>query len=80
MMDSAQIQVSLLRNLWEVVEETQSCVLLTLNDGELINELLQNLKGRRSLSGTERQDLCRYLQTRTTLIRDLASSRLGMSG
>ncbi len=75
---SAQIQVSLLRNLWEVVEETQSCILLRLNDHELVNELIQNLTGRRSLSGSERQILSSYLQTRTSLIRDLAASRRGV--
>ena len=77
-MDSDHIQISLLRNLWQVVEETQSGILLRLNDHDLVSELLRNIQGRRSLSGPESQVLCHYLKTRTSLIRDLAASRPGV--
>ena len=73
------IQVSLLHHLWEVVEETQSGVLLKLNDHDLVRELMNSVSGQRSLSFSESQVLTEYLKGRTALIRDLASSRRGVA-
>jgi hypothetical protein len=67
---------SILRQLWTVVEETQSSVLLKLSDTDLIKQLLRQLDIKNPLSGEETCIVSAYISSRTSLIRDLAQARL----
>ncbi|NJL10025.1 MAG: hypothetical protein HC908_07115 [Calothrix sp. SM1_7_51] len=67
---------SILRQLWAVIEETHSGLLLKLNDTELMQQLLQQLTNQKQLSGEEVVSISDYIYSRLPLIRDLANSRL----
>jgi hypothetical protein len=69
------INVSRLRQLWNVVEQTQANLLLNLNDGELVKQILQQISYREALSREETDKLSMYIHSRTSLIRDLAQER-----
>ncbi len=66
---------SLLRQLWSLIETTQSNILLRLDDPSLVQWLLKQLKQERSLDGCETDQVCAYIQSKISLIRDLASER-----
>ena len=65
----------LLRQIWGLVEATQSQILLTLDDESLVEWLLSQLTNQRSLDSQEANLLSDYLQSRLPLIRDVAQSR-----
>jgi hypothetical protein len=65
----------LLRQIWGLVEATQSQILLTLDDESLVEWLLRQLTNQRSLDSYEANLLSDYLQSRLPLIRDVAQSR-----
>ncbi|PZV11564.1 MAG: hypothetical protein DCF22_14240 [Leptolyngbya sp.] len=65
----------LLRQIWGLVETTQSQVLLNLDDESLVQWLLRQLTNQRSLDSHEANLLSDYLQSRLPLIRDVAQSR-----
>jgi uncharacterized protein YqiB (DUF1249 family) len=69
------INVSRLRQLWNVVEQTQANLLLNLNDGELVKQILQQLNYGEVLSMEETDKLSMYIHSRTSLIRDLVQER-----
>ncbi len=66
---------STLRQIWSVIEETQSSLLLRLSDTELVKQLLSQLESRNSLSNEETIAISGYIHSRTSLIRDLALAR-----
>lgn len=66
---------SLLRQIWSVIEATQAQILLKLDDASLIQWLLKQLQKERSLSSQEDRLLNDYLQSKLSLIRDLAHER-----
>lgn len=61
-----------LRKLWSVVEETQSPILLELDDTDLIHQLLHQTQHKYRLSKEEMQAARHYLGDRLSLIRDMA--------
>ncbi|NET35964.1 MAG: hypothetical protein F6K19_28715 [Cyanothece sp. SIO1E1] len=65
----------LLRQLWGLIEAAQTSILLTLDDSELVNWLLQQLREVRSLNPEEADAITLYTYSRLRLIRDLAESR-----
>jgi len=65
----------LLRQIWGLVETTQSQVLLNLDDESLVDWLLRQLTNQRSLDSHEASLLSDYLESRLPLIRDVAQSR-----
>ncbi|GAA6623829.1 hypothetical protein [Scytonema sp. NUACC26] len=67
---------STLRQLWSVIEETQTSILLNFSDTELIQQLLKQLQNQKLLSGEELNTINVYLSSRIPLIRDIASARL----
>lgn len=67
---------STLRYLWSVIEKTQTNTLLKLNDTDLVKQLLKQLDVNKTLSSEETSTISTYLYSRTTLIRDLAQTRL----
>ncbi|EKQ69340.1 hypothetical protein OsccyDRAFT_1966 [Leptolyngbyaceae cyanobacterium JSC-12] len=65
----------MLRQIWSLVETTQTNVLLNLDDESLVQWLLRQLKAQRSLDSCETALFSHYIQSRLPLIRDLARSR-----
>lgn len=66
---------TILRQLWSVVETTQAHTLLKLDDASLVQWLLKQTKNQASLNGDETNILTNYIESRLTLIRDLAQER-----
>jgi len=66
---------ALLRQIWSLVETTQTNLLLNLDDESLVQCLLRQLNTERSLDSYETDVLSRYIQSRLPLIRDVALSR-----
>ena len=70
---------STLRYLWTVIEETQTGLLLKLNDTDLVDQLLRQLGDRKILSREEATTVSTYLHLRTPLIREIAQERRAAS-
>ncbi len=66
---------TMLRQLWSVIETTQSNLILKLDDASLVQSLLKQFKQQRSLNHEEVHILSDYLSNRLTLIRELAQQR-----
>jgi hypothetical protein len=66
---------TILRQLWYVVETTQSNILLKLDDASLVQWLLKQTKTKASLDCNETDILSEYIHSRLTLIRELAQER-----
>ncbi|MBD2463276.1 hypothetical protein H6G89_19765 [Oscillatoria sp. FACHB-1407] len=65
----------MLRQLWSLIETTQSGILLTLDDTALVQWLLRQVKAERSLDHDETDVLANYIQSKLSLIRDIAQER-----
>jgi hypothetical protein len=65
----------MLRQIWSLVETTQTNILLSLDDSSLIQLLLRQMSNQQSLDHQETDLLSSYLRSRLTLIRDLAQQR-----
>ncbi|MBD2091037.1 hypothetical protein H6F67_14370 [Microcoleus sp. FACHB-1515] len=65
----------LLHQLWTLVETTQAQLLLSLDDNSLVQFLIGQLRGQRSINHQESDTVTTYLYSRLTLIRDLAQER-----
>ena len=64
-----------MRYVWSVIEETESRTLLSLNDTDLIGQLLKQLESKKLLSNEQINEMSTYISSRVPLIRDLAQSR-----
>ncbi len=67
---------TMLRQLWSLVENTQATTLVSLDDKNLVQWLIEQLKTNSSLSQNETNRAMDYIQSRISLIRDLAEERL----
>lgn len=65
----------LINQLWHIIEETPTQILLSLDVRDLIEQMLSRLQTTNSLSPEENYLIRDYLQTKTPLIRDLAYER-----
>ncbi|HAG84014.1 MAG TPA: hypothetical protein DD379_22320 [Cyanobacteria bacterium UBA11162] len=66
---------TMLRQLWSLIETTQSNLLLKLDDASLVQWLLKQFKQEQALNAEEMHILSDYLSNRLSLIRDLAEQR-----
>ena len=66
---------TMLRQLWSVVENSQPKTLVSLDDATLVQWLIKQLKKRSTLNCTEADLINEYIQSRLSLIRDLAEER-----
>lgn len=66
---------TMLRQLWSLIEKTQSQLLLKLDDASLVQWLLKQFKQERALNHEEIHLLNDYLNNRLSLIRELAEQR-----
>jgi len=69
------MNTSLLHQLWLLIEETQTSLLLRLNDTELVKHLVKQLNKKAILSQEQMDNMSDYISSKTTLIRDLAQIR-----
>ena len=65
---------STLRQLWALIEETHNTTLLKLGDAQLVQQLLGQLQNKMILSGEELNIISTYLNSKVSLIRDLAQA------
>jgi hypothetical protein len=70
------LNTTLLRQTWNLIETTNAWELLEANESDLIQRLLQRLDAQKPLADQERLSLKDYLQTKMSLIKDTAESRL----
>lgn len=66
---------TMLRQLWSLIERTQTNLLLKHDDESLVQWLLKQFKQERSLNCEEIHILNDYLYNRLSLIRELAQQR-----
>lgn len=66
---------NLLRQVWEVIETTQTDMLTQLNDTQLVQVLVTNLRSRNQIPQDEEANATAYIRSRLLLIRELAQSR-----
>ncbi|MGL4882591.1 MAG: hypothetical protein ACRC8K_16250 [Waterburya sp.] len=67
---------STLRQIWLIIERTQTRILLELSDRELIRRLQEQLEAQISIPDSELIAARNYIQSKVPLIRDFAESRL----
>ncbi|TVP65456.1 MAG: hypothetical protein EA343_03165 [Nodularia sp. (in: Bacteria)] len=65
----------ILRQLWSVVENSQAKILLQMDDASLVKWLVKQTTNQALLDPNETDYLSDYVQSRLTLIRDLAHER-----
>ncbi|AFY54135.1 hypothetical protein Riv7116_1576 [Rivularia sp. PCC 7116] len=66
----------IMRQVWSVVEKTQTKTLLQMDDASLVKLLVKQTKNQASLEDCHEADvLCDYIQSRLPLIRDIAHER-----
>jgi len=65
----------IMRQLWSVVETAHTKTLLQLDDASLVQWLIKQTNTQEFLEQKETDYLSDYIQSRLTLIRDLAYER-----
>lgn len=65
----------ILRQLWAVVENSQTKMLLQMDDATLVQWLTHQTKTQAFLEPSETDFLSDYIQSRLSLIRDIAYER-----
>ena len=70
------MNISLLRQVWKVIEQANLYELLSLNDTEMIQRLLRQLETKNRLSQEETLLVTIYLNSKLPLIKDLAESHI----
>lgn len=66
---------TMLRQLWSLIETTQTHLLLKLDDASLVQCILKQFKQEQGLNSEEMNILNDYLNNRLSLIRELAEQR-----
>lgn len=65
----------LLRQLWSVIDTAHSSHILSLDDQGLVNWVMEQLSHQSPLDHGELNQVTRYIQSKVTLIRDMAQSQ-----
>jgi hypothetical protein len=66
------MNIGRLRQLWTTIEETHTHCIHSLNDTDLVQQLLHQLNIQHPLNSEESQIISSYLKLRLPLIRDMA--------
>ena len=66
---------TIMRQLWSIIEATHTVTLLQLDDDSLVQWLVKQITNQAFLDASEIDFLCDYIQSRLSLIRDLAYER-----
>ncbi|MBC6476994.1 MAG: hypothetical protein GDA56_03560 [Hormoscilla sp. GM7CHS1pb] len=67
---------TMLRQLWSAIENSQAHLLLKLDDASLVQWLVKQMSRDRQLVEEEADLIGKYIQSRSSLIRDIAQQRL----
>ena len=70
------LDIKIIRMIWDFVETSNPYTLLKLSDRELIQKLLKQVDSTTPLSLENNQLLCQYVSLRTLLIRELAYAKI----
>ncbi|MBT9311674.1 hypothetical protein [Leptothoe kymatousa] len=65
----------LLRQLWSVIDAAHSSHILSLDDQSLVNWVIEQLCYQSPLDNAELSQVNRYIQSKVSLIRDLAQNQ-----
>ncbi|MEA5532464.1 hypothetical protein [Crocosphaera sp. XPORK-15E] len=68
------MNATIIRQLWSIVEESSDKTVMSLDDSDLVNQLLGKLNARQNLSPEDWYVMSDYLSARTLLIREIAES------
>ncbi|MGF1494610.1 MAG: hypothetical protein ACFBSC_19615 [Microcoleaceae cyanobacterium] len=71
---------NLLRKVWSLIEATQAPFLVKMDDAALVEWLLKRLEHDSHINGQEAAIMNDYINSKVSLIRDLAESRLSSRG
>lgn len=66
---------TIIRQFWSIVEASHTQTLLQLDDASLVQWLVKQITNQAFLDAHETDFLCDYIQSRLSLIRDLAYER-----
>ncbi|MCC0177165.1 hypothetical protein I4641_09265 [Waterburya agarophytonicola K14] len=70
------MNITLLRQIWSLIETTNASELLEIGEQELVQRLLNRLDAQKPLADKERVSLNDYLHSKIGLIKDTAEARL----
>ena len=70
------LEIRIIRTLWNFVETSNPYNLMRLSDGELIQQLINQVDRVSHLDSDESEILSQYIGSRTILIRDLAYAKV----
>ena len=70
------MNITLLRQTWNLIEATNAWELLEISEAELVQKLLNRLDAQQPLADNERACVNQYLRTKMNLIKDTAEARL----
>ncbi len=70
------MNTAMIRQLWSIVEESSAKTLVSLDDSDLVSQLLKKLDAKQPLSSEDWSFMKVYISSKTLLIRDIAQSRL----
>ena len=70
------MNTTLLRQIWNLIENINASEILEIGEAELIQRLLNRLDSQNPLADRERTILNTYLHSKMNLIKDTAESRL----
>ena len=73
---SSILNITLLRQTWNVIETTNASELLEVEETELIGLLVNRLDAQKPLADRERTVVNNYLHSKMGLIKDTAEARL----
>jgi hypothetical protein len=71
-----KVTPKVIRQLWSIVESTQTVTLLQMDDASLVQCLVKEMNMQVLLDGKEKDFLNDYVHSRLNLIRDMAQERL----
>lgn len=70
------MNITLLRQTWNLIEATNASELLDVGETELIQRLLNRLEAQKPLADKERVCVDNYLHSKIGLIKDTAEARM----
>ena len=70
------MNITLLRQTWNLIETTNASELLDVGETELIQRLLNRLDAQKPLADKERVCVDNYLHSKIGLIKDTAEARI----
>ena len=65
----------MIRQIWTLIEETQSSTLLNLDDNGLVSWIVSEVESEQSLNRQEVDRYSHYIRSRLPLIRDVVEAR-----